>query len=153
MVYQAGEIVMKKNRTREYVHDRLYALAAKMLERHNPCHGCIVNNCFNDDSEARCCEGCPYFKEGQGCTVQALYCKLWLCSYLKRSASNWYLMDRMHTLQRIAEKYGLLVARASREETLEFGERLATNPWWLYDRDWHGRSRRSSHNLLRRTAK
>jgi hypothetical protein len=136
-----------KNRTREYVHDRLYILADKLLKRYDPCRNCILTNCYNEDEKARCCVGCPHFKEGHGCTVQALYCKVWLCTPEK--LHNRHLAFRLDLLRRIADKYNLLVARASRAETLEFGEQLASYPWRLYERDWHGKSRRSSHKQLR----
>lgn len=142
---------MAKNRTREYVHDRLYALAAKLQARYDPCKDCIATNCFNEGPQ-RCCTGCPHFKEGQGCTVQALYCKVWLCWNLHRQPRYWLVIERMNLLKAIAEKYNLLVARASRDETLEFGERLADDQWWLYDSDHGGRSRKRSIALLRRTA-
>lgn len=130
-----------KNRTREYVHDRLYLLADKMLKRHNPCHKCIVHNCFNETPQ-RCCEGCPHFNNG--CTVQALYCKLWLCDRIR----NRKLRARLQSLYRIAKKYDLLVVRASREETLEFGEQLADDEWWIYYADFH-KTREQIHKWLR----
>jgi hypothetical protein len=122
---------MKKNRSRAYVHDRLYALADKLLKRHNPCHGCITHNCFSYGNDSRCCMGCPHFKNG--CTVKALYCKLWLCHSV--GAQQYALVRRLERLERIAKKYNLLVARASRWETLRYGEALPNDVWWLYHHD------------------
>lgn len=136
-----------KNRSREYVHDRLYELASKMLKRYNPCAECFATNCYRQHATERCCEGCPYFKNG--CTVEALYCKLWLCRSVKLKGNTTFIAKRLHTLERIARDYDLLLARATRKETLEFGEALSGDQWWLYYRDLLGFSRRSSHLLLR----
>lgn len=138
-----------KNRSREYVHDRLYELADKLLKRHNPCAKCWATNCYHEHVTQRCCEGCVYFKKGQGCTVKALYCKLWICGAVTNQAQ---LRRRLQRLRKIAEKYNLLVARGSREETLEFGEQLNTDPWWLYYATRHHdtlKNREKAHNQLR----
>lgn len=137
-----------KARTREEVHDKLYALADKLLKRHNPCANCWAKNCYREHSTQRCCEGCIYFKEGVGCTTQALYCKLWLCAKPRQPE----LRKKLRRLWSIADKYGLLVARASREETLEFGEQLHSVQWWLYYRvrwDDTEETRDQAHHQLR----
>ena len=60
-------------------YDRIYAEAQALLDKYKPCQGpngalCILGSF--------CCSHCPHLGP-TGCTVKALWCKLWLCETAK----------------------------------------------------------------------
>lgn len=107
------------------IYDRLYAMAGKVLDKHQPCATCGKCEYFGGRTRG-CCEGCPFLSP-QGCTIQSLGCKLWLCHDERfelrgRGAPKWWLHPRVRhqlaRLQRIADKHDLNFARATKEEVL-----------------------------------
>lgn len=121
-----------KQRNRADVYDRLYVLADKLLKRTNACATCPVG-CHGKDvmpSKIGCCFGCPH-SGPQGCTVESLACKLWLCSRelggLRSLMRPGLLERKLDRLRRIAEHYNIYVARASKEESLANG--YDPDPW------------------------
>lgn len=121
--------------SREEAHRRLYKLASRVLERSNPCGGCPVKKakCSTLSRERHyskewCCSGCKYSSEN-GCTVEALGCKLYLCyGGPSKHASN-YVRKRLHTLQLIADEYNVWYARASAEDVLSLNSR---EDFWVF---------------------
>ena len=57
-------------------YEQLYRRGVDLFTMYNPCE-IKEGRCINGDF---CCSGCPYLSD-KGCTVQALWCKLWLCGY------------------------------------------------------------------------
>lgn len=126
-----------KERDRSQVYDQLYALAAKVLTRMNACATCPVS-CKKDlfhhhYSKSWCCGGCPNLGP-TGCTVQALGCKLWICPAEKRR-QNPIWKSRLRKLAEIADHYGIHMARATKEESLRFGQ---THDFWYIYNIQHG---------------
>lgn len=136
-----------KPRDRSEVYDQLYRLAQRILSRGNACRTCPIKR-HEATKEQRCrswcCDGCPNLGE-HGCTVQALGCSLWLCGsddsrqYSRGKLST--MAKRLQKLQRIASHYEVHVARASKEESLQYGP--LKDFWCVY----HGRhgSRKSGN--------
>ncbi len=72
-------------------YDELYQRGVEILEKHgNPCLP-INGSCQHPWDNFYCCgfDSCMFLeKDGrrkkQGCTVKSLYCKIWICGYLKK---------------------------------------------------------------------
>lgn len=121
------------------IYDRLYAMAGKVLDKHQPCATCGRCEYFGGRTRG-CCEGCPFLSP-QGCTIQSLGCKLWLCH--DERLFGWPLHPRVRhqlkRLERIANRHGINFARATKEEALAAAESsfLMDWPdkrkWWLYE--------------------
>lgn len=111
---------------RSTLYDRLYALADSVIKKHNPCVvqaetptiiTCIGSRHGTDPGTInRCCSGCNHHSS-TGCTVQALYCKVWLCP-AARYMNNSLAITQLARLENIARKHDLLHYRASKEESL-----------------------------------
>lgn len=68
------------------LYDQLYDEASAILKKDNPCNmGCntCTNSQVNKGTEAFCCSGCKYLG-ADGCTVNALSCRVWLCFAARR---------------------------------------------------------------------
>jgi hypothetical protein len=128
---------LKQKYTREQAYDKLYVIACKLLERMSACSKCPI---FAKDtvagvscgfSKAWCCEGCAHLGP-TGCTVEPLLCRLHLCA--DESARQWRtnrtLRKRLNRVREIARSYNLLLARATKKEVLEFGEKV--DMWYFY---------------------
>lgn len=125
-----------KKYTREEAHDKLYRIADKLLARMNACSKCPI---FVKDSTAQscgfskawCCEGCPHLG-AQGCTVEALLCRLHLCApeSNRQWKENSILRKRQKRVYAIARSYNILLARASKEQAIELAP--TKDIWWLY---------------------
>lgn len=112
----------------ERLYDGLYVAGQRLLDRHKPCN---IQPSGTSDGEGHplmtclhykkpnycCCGGCKYLGK-DGCTVEALECKLWVCSEVARQHPE--LKKRMYVLNRIAYKHDLLSFRASKEESIRF---------------------------------
>lgn len=118
-----------KTRTRSEVYDRLYVLASKMLDRYQPCQRCPTPCAYFGGKRSGCCTGCP-FAGPTGCTVQSLGCKFWLCGEAEWYASS-HLLARLRLLRRIARKYNVDYARATKDEVLQLTEER--DVWFLYN--------------------
>ncbi len=69
-----------KLETKGQLYDILLAMGQQTLDYYNPCDwrngNCRRMRLSKDDKG--CCEGCEHLSPN-GCTVQPLACKLWLC--------------------------------------------------------------------------
>lgn len=63
---------------------KIYAEGQLLLDTFNPCRirngSCTAGR--NTEIESFCCRGCQYLSDS-GCLAEALWCKLWLCGYVK----------------------------------------------------------------------
>lgn len=101
------------------LHDALYARACKVFEGTNPCQvnkkGCAGCRANFVTKQERCCGGCKYLGP-KGCTVQALYCKTWLCHHSQPTKEQ---QAELETIQDIAWTHYLLSFRGSKQDALE----------------------------------
>ena len=105
------------------LYDKLYDIAKEYLSIMNPCK-------IKDGKCARgnfCCDGCRHLSKN-GCTIKALWCKLWLCGQFYDDKYN-NLRGRLIALTRIANEYGLLQYRMSKDETFN---RLRNTPKYMH---------------------
>ena len=78
------KIVMPNNLTLvEFTHEynKLYQEGIDLFTKHNICD-VYDNTCLNGRESSKisfCCGGCQYLSNN-GCTTNALWCKLWLCA-------------------------------------------------------------------------
>lgn len=127
-----------KPRDRAEVYDKLYALAAKILDKSRACSTCPIGSCtkflgrFTETyTKSWCCYGCPHLGDN-GCTVQALGCKLWLCT--KEMGSLPFRWEKkIAKLEEIAKYYGIHMARADKQQSLQYGQHKPF--WFIYERD------------------
>ena len=117
-----------KPRDKSQVYDKLYALAAKILNKSDACGKCPITCTGSARSKSWCCSGCPHLGS-RGCTVQALGCKLWLC----HQADAGRYQRRLSKLKHIADHYEIHMARASKEQSLRYGS--VEDFWYVYRRD------------------
>lgn len=110
------------------LYDYLYSEADKILKQHDPCNITVIKTygvsfpkcsaCTAKlrlaDEHALCCSRCPHHKLGHGCTVKALFCKVWLCWSIKPNSPA---TEKLHTLEIIGHSARLLFYRASKEES------------------------------------
>ena len=114
-------------------YDELYDKATSVLEKYNPCkiqngtcHGFRANGLDVIQPPIKCqfcCHGCAHLGPS-GCTVKALYCKVWLCH--TAGQCNPECREELASIERQAAKYNLLHARASKSESLERAARRST---------------------------
>jgi len=97
------------------LYDILYDIADGLFREYNPCK--IENGKCVRGRDGGCCEGCEYLKEN-GCSVKALFCKLWLCEPMLNKYPQ--LRKKLVYLSRIAEKHNLLLLRGSRSDVEKF---------------------------------
>jgi len=76
------------------IYDQIYAEMQALLDKYKPCRGANGELCLRGTF---CCCGCKYL-HATGCTVKALWCKLWLCGDAKASAPK-ELMIEIERLQ------------------------------------------------------
>jgi hypothetical protein len=111
--------------------DALYAAACAALERHDPCAvrgGACHSMRVAPERHKKypfCCPGCEHLG-AEGCTVESLYCRLWLCEplerlHLKRTPQGRVpspLLKELRRLRREAERWGFQVFRGTKQESL-----------------------------------
>jgi hypothetical protein len=99
--------------TKPQLYSELYKLGEEVLKNNNPCK--ISNGkCMAGDF---CCQGCEHLGP-QGCTVEALSCKLWLCSSAACTPDGARTMGQFRIIKGIAAEHGVpLYLRQSKEET------------------------------------
>ena len=96
------------------LYDKLYKIADFLLKKHNPCKfsngkcGGSKSHMFKEG----CCVGCNYLKE-DGCSVKALYCKLWVCGTVNTDT----LYMQLNVLKKIAFDNDLLDCRERKSYT------------------------------------
>lgn len=112
--------------------DALYAAADKAMTDHDPCAvrggACYSMREYPELHKKMpfCCGGCKHLGP-QGCTVQSLHCRLWVCGPLdwanigrdgkKRVYSP--LLTKLRKLTALADHYGFRLWRATKEESIE----------------------------------
>jgi hypothetical protein len=102
--------------------DRLYAAACKALEDHDPC-AVRGGQCY---SMRFCCGGCRHLGP-EGCTVESLHCRLWVCGPLdwihisRANGKKAYspLLGKLRRLTALADRYGFRIWRGTKEESIE----------------------------------
>jgi hypothetical protein len=76
-------------------HDDAYKRGQAVLAKYNPCalrkeadgtYSCYESR-TKKEKQAGCCEGCEHLGS-DGCTVQAVACKLWLCHTVKGTSEG-----------------------------------------------------------------
>jgi hypothetical protein len=114
--------------------DRLYEQASRLLGRHQPC-AIHDGSCYSMRSDpqrhrrmkmAFCCGGCAHLGP-QGCTVESLHCKLFICEPLEKLHIKRKDGRRVHSplvvalrkLTAQADKYAFRVFRGTREESIQ----------------------------------
>jgi len=112
--------------------DRLYSQAMSLLKDHDPC-AVRGGACYSmrvaperHTKMAFCCGGCPHLKE-DGCSVESLYCRLWLCEPLEKANQHREQGQRVHTplqrkliaLREEGRKYSLMVFRGDKEASIQ----------------------------------
>ena len=73
-----------------------------------------------------CCGGCQYLKE-DGCSVESLYCRLWICEPLEKANQHREAGQRVHTplqrklikLRAEGRKHSLMVFRGDKEASIQ----------------------------------
>lgn len=119
-------------------YDRLYDKASAILKADNPCQiqkgedgrvTCVMTRCEpvydQDHPGTLCCGSCKHLGP-DGCTVQALACKVWSC-YGSRSYGLWpsTTIDALRAVRQEARSIGVpLYYRQSKEETFETLRRI-----------------------------
>lgn len=108
------------------LYGRLCGIADKVLAKRKPCQKCKA--CvYHGGIKTGCCIGCPLLGP-EGCTTQALACKLWLCYDAARLDSlAMYQLDRLVS---IAREHGIYFARATKEEALSL-EAVGKSVWYF----------------------
>lgn len=112
--------------------DRLYAAAEAALKGFNPCQirgGACYSMRTAPERHTEmpfCCGGCRHLG-AQGCTVESLYCRLWICEPLEklhirrrrgvRTPSA--MVKTLRALRRRSEHFGFQVFRGTKEESVE----------------------------------
>jgi hypothetical protein len=114
--------------------DRLYAQADQALAQHQPCRieGGSCYSMRTDPARHRrmkmafCCGGCQHLGP-QGCTVESLHCKLFICEpleklHIRRKDGQRVYSPLAKALRRLiaqADKYAFRVFRGTREESIQ----------------------------------
>lgn len=106
--------------TKEYLsdlYDDLFAIADYLIKLHKPCvlkpipkhkqhkkeNGAFVTmGCERYHYLDTCCTGCEYLRE-EGCTVECLECKTYLCAHLRGKHRE--LVKMLDMIGAIAHKY------------------------------------------------
>lgn len=96
-------------------YDLAIERANSVLAQYRACKDCPVGNPHGQEEYTRnwCCHGCKHHSPN-GCTVEALFCKLWLCS--KERAKQPQLYRELVLIKNA--NHQLLVFRGSKEESL-----------------------------------
>lgn len=105
------------------LYDELYRRADAVLKRINPCQienadgyvSCVASRAGRECQGELCCSRCNHLGV-DGCRVQALACKLWLCWYVQGTARGRQAAQELAVLQKVSQKAGLWPKyRASKE--------------------------------------
>lgn len=88
-------------RKREY-YNELYASFQQLLDDYNPCEFNSEGECrryqsgmrWGDDDKA-CCGGCNHLSD-KGCKVKSLWCKGWLCGWVRDQMPCGFLLQWRH---------------------------------------------------------
>lgn len=110
----------KKQWKRKYYY--LYNKANKLIKDVNPCKWKNDRCDEHNNTSSGCCGACKYLSN-KGCTVKALQCKLWLCSYLHKKYPE--LSKALNELWRVANRnlglqYGIRQNMAEIIENIQY---------------------------------
>jgi hypothetical protein len=100
------------------LYSRFYQEGSRALKTHDPCKW---SNGQCAAGTHGCCQGCKHLGP-EGCTVEALACKLWLCYEVSRRPENQAVVIELRTLRSAAAAaigVPFLHVRASKEETFQ----------------------------------
>jgi hypothetical protein len=114
--------------------DRLYAQSEQVLGKYQPCQ-IRDGSCYSMRTDpqrhvrmkmAFCCGGCQHLGP-QGCTVESIHCKLFICEpleklHIKRKDGRRVPSPLVKALRRLiaqADKYAFRVFRGTREESIQ----------------------------------
>lgn len=91
---------------------RIYQEGQLLFDTFQPCKikdsTCV---CGRDNNvKSFCCEGCKYLSKS-GCLAESIWCKLWLCGYVK--GYGWPKDDRRQLSPEFKLAHRLLVGRAN----------------------------------------
>jgi len=118
------------------VFDHLYKRAVKLTQVNYcgvSCGKCVAQRVgklfpgqsgipdFGSSVKNRCCNGCKYLTK-DGCSVEALYCRIWTCGAAHQYMFSKGMLDIAHKLEeikRIGDIYSLMTYRCSKEETIK----------------------------------
>lgn len=124
---------MKEKITKEFLnqeHDELYKKLVTLHEKYNPCgvkkkgdkFTCVAGrdgrNCNQENPHnSFCCKGCQFLGPN-GCTIEALRCKLWFCGYIYEKGMDPEAKREFDKLMQEAWVYGFFIFRGTREDNL-----------------------------------
>jgi hypothetical protein len=112
--------------------DALYAAADQAMKDHDPC-AVRGGQCYSMREFPQlhtrmpfCCGGCKHLGP-QGCTVESLHCRLWVCGPIdweqkQRKAGKTAfspLLRKLNKLTRLADHYGFRIWRGTKEESIQ----------------------------------
>lgn len=72
-------------------YDDLYRQGQAVLDKYNPCNLRVENGVMTCNAmrysfyKEPCCTDCGNLRDGHGCTVSSLTCKLWLCHWAREN--------------------------------------------------------------------
>ena len=116
----------------EVKFDQLYAAACQAMADHDPC-AVRGGACFSMREYPHlhtrmpfCCGGCKFLGP-EGCTVESLHCKLWVCGPIdwahieKKDGKTSYspLLGKLRRLTKLADHYGFRIWRATKEQSIQ----------------------------------
>ena len=118
-------------------YDELYKKAEAIMDKYNPCVFDVKTSlCIRDALRKKhgkeyqtcgCCgningwiidERCKHFKEGIGCSVKSLSCKIWLCADARKNLPQ-KALNKLKEIYKEAIFYSIYLERASKKETIE----------------------------------
>lgn len=108
---------MKQEISLSELHDIIYEITDNLIQRYDPCKIDENGRCEESrPNENTCCKGCKHLGAG-GCTVDALYCKLYLC--WKAAKENPELAAKLTPLWTLSHRIFGISGRKSKQETLD----------------------------------
>lgn len=108
------------------MYDLLYKRASLAMKILDPCR-IKAGTCLRGDF---CCRDCFHLGRN-GCTVEALACKVWLCRKASRTPGNETCRRILQTLAEIAEDLKISGYRYSKQENLFAAERVVVDAEWM----------------------
>ncbi len=104
-------------KAKEELYDSLFNIGQQILDHFDPCDWrngeCRRMRSSEPDTEA-CCKGCVHLGEN-GCTVNSLACKLWLCADPSNQSKE--CLNELRILRMVADYSGIPYRdRKSKEE-------------------------------------
>ena len=101
---------------KQRLYDVLFAVGQQVIDHHQPCHwkDGMCRRMRSIKGDKGCCEGCRHLTN-DGCAVQSLACKLWLCDSQARLFRE--CETELKILRQVADYCGIpYEIRRSKEE-------------------------------------